>query len=596
MNIRLTLPAVLALGLVGSGLALGSSADVHTARRTELGDVSLLTLEGEAVRLGDLMAGSTTVITYTGVGCPISNKLASRLEQMSQEYAAEGVRFLAVNANPQDSRQDIATEARELGLTVPLYKDFRQELTNTLGATTTTEVFLFDAQGQLRYQGAVDDQYSLGAAKPKPTRHYLASAIAAVLAGKDPEPAKTDAPGCKLTRLPEEELAEAITWTRDIAPIIRNNCESCHRPGQVGPFALQSYDQAKGWGAMIASVVEEERMPPWNATHDYDGVFANERGLTKKEKKKILSWVEDGMPRGDDKDLGPAEWPEGWRIGEPDVIYTMDEFMFAGQQGELTEAGYRVPLDGVVDYIFFKTKTEFSEDRWIRAMEIMPGAPDVVHHVLVLVDDPADGPLNLNNQDDFMNYLAVAVPGDTPSVYPEGYAKRLPAGATLIFQLHYTPNGKERFDRSELALIFADEPPIFEVHSDAVIDTRLRIPAGDPNFEVRDKLLLIEDTGVISFFPHMHTRGKDFKYIAHYPGGESEELLFSDYDFNWQESYIYHDPKLLPAGTTIECIAHYDNSADNPNNPDPDHDVYWGDQTFEEMFVGYFDYVVPLDE
>jgi len=216
--------------------------------------------------------------------------------------------------------------------------------------------------------------------------------------------------------------------------------------------------------------------------------------------------------------------------------------------------------------------------------------------VLVLVDDPADGPLNLNSQEEFMNYLAVAVPGDTPSVYPDGYAKRLPAGATLIFQLHYTPNGKERIDRSQLALIFAEEPPIFEVISDALINTRIRIPAGEANFEVRDQLLLEQDTGIISFFPHMHTRGKDFKYIAHYPGGEQEELLYSDYDFNWQESYIYYDPKLLPAGTTIECIAHYDNSADNPNNPDPTRDVFWGDQTWEEMFVGYFDHVVPLEE
>ena len=214
----------------------------------------------------------------------------------------------------------------------------------------------------------------------------------------------------------------------------------------------------------------------------------------------------------------------------------------------------------------------------------------IVHHVLVVVHDPKTGRFNPRGRE-LLNFFALAVPGDTPSMYPEGYAKKLPAGATLVFQMHYTPNGKERFDRSSVALIFAEEEPIFEVVSDATINRRFKIPAGANHHQVRSTHVFKEDTGLLSLFPHMHTRGKDFRYVAHYPDGESEDMLVSHYDFNWQESYVLADPILFPAGTRLECIGHFDNSEENPNNPAPDEWVTWGEQTFEEMFIGYFDYV-----
>ncbi len=391
----------------------------------------------------------------------------------------------------------------------------------------------------------------------------------------------------------EKASPTAPTWASDVAPIMRRKCETCHRPGQVGPFALQDYKQAKGWAEMIGHVVEEERMPPWNAPKRFNGVFENERRLSDKEKETILSWIANGMPRGN-PDVEPArkEWPDVWRIGQPDVVYSMERMLLEDEQ--LPEKGYRVPREGVIDYQYFYTETNFAEDRWVRGMEVRPGAPDVVHHVLVVVHDPKKGKFNPRSRA-LLNFFALAVPGDTPSLYPEGYAKRLPAGATVIFQMHYTPNGKERFDRSSVALIFSKEEPAFEVVSDATINRRFKIPAGATNHEVRSTQFFREDTGLLALFPHMHTRGKDFQYIAHYPDGTKEELLYSDYDFNWQESYTFLDPKPIPAGTKIECIGHYDNSAANPNNPDPDSPVYWGDQTFEEMFVGYYDMVVPLD-
>lgn len=535
-----------------------------------------------------LARGEVVVLAFTEVGCPIASKLAPRLERLAADFRGRGVRFLGIDASAQDSLQAIADASAELGRTYPVLKDARQELARALGARSSTEVFLFDGRGGLAYRGAVDDQYSLGAARPEPTRTYLIAALQALLAGRAPETAESEAPGCVLTLLPEAELAAPPSWARDVAPILQRRCQACHRPGQVGPFSLLAFEDAKGRAKMIASVVEQEIMPPWNADARFDGVFSNQRKLTAAEKETLLAWVAEGMPRGNPaEDPAPREWPEGWSIGTPDLVLTPELDMRS--QEKLPAEGWAVPREGVIDYQYFTVRTDFPEDRWIRALEVRPGAKDVVHHVLIAVQEKG-------GDIDERSYLAVYVPGDTPSVYPEGYAKRLPAGATLVFQLHYTPNGKERFDRSSLALVFADEPPLFEVITDAVVNERFKIPAGDANFEVRESVLLKEDTGVVALFPHMHRRGKDFRYVAHFPDGHAEDLLLADYDFNWQESYLLPDPLLLPAGTKLECIGHYDNSKDNPNNPDPTKVVRWGDQSFEEMFIGYFDKVVPLDD
>jgi hypothetical protein len=561
----------------------------------ELQDLPLLALDGRQTRLGACTDGRVLVLCYTGVGCPISGKYGPRLARLAQGYAARGVAFLGIDASPGDSLQAIERQREELGIGFPVLKDFRQELTRRLGARTTTEVFVFDRAGRLCFRGAVDDQYALGAARPQPTRHYLVQALESVLAGAQPEWTESEAPGCLLTLLPEEQRKAGPTWSHDVAAIVQRRCEACHRPEQVGPFPLQTYEEVKSHAKMIASVVEDKRMPPWNADERFDGVFSNQRSLPAKERATLLEWIAAGMPRGDPaEDPAPAKWPTGWSIDDPDVVFTMERYQ-GDEDQSLDEAlppeGFAVPREGVVEYQYFTTKTDYPEDRWIQALEVRPGAKDVVHHVLVLIDDPA----NPSARIDFRTYLAVFVPGDTPSVFPPGYGKRLPAGATLIFQLHYTPNGKERFDRSNLALRFCEQRPDFEVVTSAVFNEEFRIPPGAARHEVRADVVLAEDTGLVALFPHMHTRGADFRYVAHLPDGSEQELLFSHYDFNWQESYLLPDPLPLPPGTRIECIGHFDNSADNPNNPDPSAWVEWGEQTFEEMFIGYFDTVKPVE-
>lgn len=379
----------------------------------------------------------------------------------------------------------------------------------------------------------------------------------------------------------------APTYSRDVAPILQRRCQSCHRPGQVGPFSLLSFDDARGRAKMIAHVLDLGVMPPWNADRRFDGVFVNQRSLTEGEKKTLLDWVAAGAPRGDpSEDPAPRRWPSGWSIGEPDAVLSPDFDLLAKQP--LPEEGFTVPREGVVEYQYFTVKTAFPEDRWVRSFEVKPGSPEVVHHVLAALQS-SSGFL------DDRHFLATYVPGDTPSIYPEGYAKRLPKGATVLFQVHYTPNGKERHDRPALAMVFADEPPLFVVQSTAIVNQSFEIPPGAPDHEVRAEHTFSADVGLLSLMPHMHKRGKDMRILARLPDGEEQELLFAHYDFNWQEAYILPDPLLLPAGTKLECIGHFDNSAANPNNPDPKATVRWGEQTFEEMMVGYIDTVVPLE-
>lgn len=570
------------------GLVLSAPLSAQAAKWS---DVSLLDLTGQEVEATQLFAGGPCLITYTGVGCPIAGKLAPRLQSMHEAYP--GVRFFGINANPQDARESIAEDVRELGFTFPVLRDFRQELTRSLGATTTTEVFLFDGAGELRYRGAVDDQYHLGTARPKPTQTWLKDALDAVLEGEPVAVEATDAPGCALTLLEPEELPETITWSSDVARIVQTSCQNCHREGQVGPFPLETYEQAKGWSKMIASVVEGGRMPPWNADPHFNGVFANERRLSDRDKAALLRWIDDGMPRGNpQEDPEPPTFAEGWRIGEPDAVFAMQNQMRG--RGALPEEGYHVPREGVVRYQYFTVPTNFDEDRWVQAIEVKPGAADVVHHVLILVDDPEAGRFERSRQLDFRSYFAVAVPGDTPSVFPAGYGKQLPKGATLVFQVHYTPNGKERFDRSSIALRFCAKTPEYEVVTAALFEEDLRIPPGAAAHEVRAKKRIWRDTPVLGFFPHMHTRGKDFRYVLHNEDGTSEDLLRARFDFNWQESYLYPEPRVLPKGAHLEVIGHFDNSAANLNNPDPEAWVSWGDQTWEEMFIGYYDHVRPI--
>jgi len=372
-----------------------------------------------------------------------------------------------------------------------------------------------------------------------------------------------------------------VSFTKDVAPIFYARCAECHRPGEVAPMSLLTYAEARPWARAIKEKVVSRVMPPWLADPAY-GHFENDRRLTDKEIETISAWVDGGAAKGNDSDLPPLpKFEPGWTLGKPDVIIPL-------------ESEVDVPAEGVVPYKYFSVPTNFKEDKWVQAAEIRPSNRKVVHHIIVFVQEPgqkSEGEAAVRSGQGFK--LAGFAPGEQPKVFPAGTAKLIKAGSKLNFQMHYTPNGAASKDRSYIGLYFAKSPIGKKVLTGTATNAKFVIPAGDGNYEVRSSWTAPEDVRIVDLMPHMHLRGKDFTYTAVYPDGRSEVVLqVPKYDFNWQLLYRFKQPLLLPKGSRLDCVAHFDNSTRNKFNPDPTKEVRWGPQTWEEMMIGWFDYVL----
>lgn len=368
--------------------------------------------------------------------------------------------------------------------------------------------------------------------------------------------------------------ASKVTFTKDVAPILYKSCAGCHRAGEIAPMSLMTYQEARPWAKSIRERVVERSMPPWSADPKY-GHWANDPRLSDKEINTIVEWVNAGAPKGDDKDLPPMpKFTDGWTIGQPDVVLQMPE-------------EHTVPADGTVPYLYFSMPTGFTEDKWIRAMEIRPGNRSVVHHVIAFTQDPSVKDTNPGGEGELRRgrtYLGGITPNRTGIVYDPGTARLIKKGSNIVFQMHYTTNGLVSKDRTKIGFVFAKESGNKLLITGNAANGRFVIPPGDPNYEVKSSKTFDEDVLIISFMPHMHVRGKDFVYTAVYPDGRSEILLnVPKYDFNWQLYYFPKEPIALPKGTRLDCVAHFDNSPKNKFNPDPTREVRWGDQTWEEM-------------
>ena len=405
--------------------------------------------------------------------------------------------------------------------------------------------------------------------------------------------------------------AAAVTFNKDVAPILFAKCANCHRQNEMAPMSLTSYKEVRPWARSIREKVVSREMPPWYADPNH-GEFRNDPRLTAEQIETIKNWVDNGVKEGDPKDQPPAPKASavGWKFGEPDVVLSMP-----------TEAS--VPADGTIPYKYYAVPTNFTEDKYVQFAEIRRGDPRVVHHVIVSVREPGQGavpeageinrgsaqrvnpeaprdpqrqqqqPTQRENNPDAM--LLGWAPGMSPLTLAPGNAKVVKKGSVLVFQMHYTSNGVAARDKTSIGLYFAKGPVDKRVITRGVtVDPRkLVIPAGDSNFESRSSYVFAEDSHLLMFMPHMHVRGKDFEYKLVYPDGKERILLrVPKYDFNWQLSYFVKEPIAVPKGSRIECLAHHDNSTTNKFNPDPTITVRWGDQTWEEMMIGWIDYTV----
>ena len=372
--------------------------------------------------------------------------------------------------------------------------------------------------------------------------------------------------------------AASPTFSKDVAAILYSRCLECHRQGEAARMAFTSYAEVRPWAKAIKQAVLTRKMPPWLADPHF-GSFRNDRRLPEEAIQTIVAWVNAGAPEGNPREMPPLpHFETGWRIGKPDAVFDIG-------------TDYDVPAEGVVSYQYFTVPTHFTEDRWVEAAEVRPGQRGAVHHVVTFIKEPSD---KSDRPTDAGNILVGYAPGENPLELMPGTAVLVKAGSSLTFQVHYTPNGKAVKDRSYIGLRFAKEPPKYRAIRGMAINFMFKIPPNDPNYEVRSSFTASQDIALDSLTPHMHLRGKDFQYTVLYPDGRREILLnVPKYDFNWQIRYHLKSPLLLPKGTRIECVAHFDNSPNNKFNPDSTREVRWGEQTWEEMMIGFFTYTVP---
>jgi hypothetical protein len=399
----------------------------------------------------------------------------------------------------------------------------------------------------------------------------------------------------------EARATSKPTFYRDVLPILQRHCQSCHRAGEIGPMPLVTYDQVCPLAHAIADSVRQRKMPPWFAEPGV-GHFQNDPSLSPDEIRIIASWAASNAPAGDPRDAPPPrQWINGWNMPKPDLVVQMPKPV-------------SIPAQGDIEYTYEIVPTGFTEGKWVSMSEIRPSSRENVHHAVVYIRPPDSNwlrhapvgvPFTASDMTDEQDrhdthttkadILLVYAPGSSPDNWPAGMAKFIPAGSDLVFQMHYTTHGRATTDQTRIGLVFSARPPAQRVLTLQLTNSDFVIPPGVDNYRVEVHGTLPNDAVLLSFFPHMHLRGKRFEYNILSPNGGAETLFRVNYDFYWQLSYRLAEPRPLPAGTTLQAVAWFDNSKNNPHNPDPTAAVYWGDQTYDEMMVGFFDVAVPAN-
>ncbi len=523
--------------------AVALFAGAAAANGAPVGNFKLLDADGRSHELHYLSDHSLVVLMAHGNSCAAAADDVASFAKTAALYEDGDVAFLYVNS--------VDDRAQLVSGDVPVLVDDAAIIGPGLGFDSVGDAIAIDTQSwQVVHRGAKG----------------LDDAVAAFKAGGNVAPTSAESDSCAVAN----GLADhsGVTYTDDVGPLLVDNCVTCHREGGIGPFAMTDYNIARGFAPMIREVVRTKRMPPWHADPVH-GSFANDRSLTADEVQTLVSWVDAGAPRGEGADpLAEldVEWRE-WDLGEPDLIIDIP--------------AYAVPASGVVDYQYPRVTNPLDHDVWVRATAIQPGDRSALHHVITSFSRPdANGRRNRGG-------LGGYVPGMTTRDFPDGTGTLLPAGSTITFQMHYTPYGKETTDQSRLGLYFHDGLPEHRLAGAVFMNPRIKIPPHAKAHRETSARTFDRDILVYSALPHAHYRGKASEFRAFYPDGTEEVLLsVPNYDFNWQTTYLFEEPKILPAGTKVVHTTWWDNSAQNPANPDPTREVPWGQQSWDEMLFG----------
>ncbi len=568
-NVRFMLTPICAAILLWCLAVPGMGQDIQVA------PFSIRTIDGSSFALDD--AGNNdrlTVVCFLGTECPLVKMYCLRLNELAETLKEKPVRFIGIDSNRQDSEEELTAFVEQHHLTIPVAKDHRNLIADQLNAKRTPEVLVLDTDFKVRYRGRIDDQYQPGISKPTPSRNDLRIAIEELLAGKSVTVPQTETEGCLIGRVKEVDNASPITFSNQISRLLQKHCVECHRAGDIGPFSLTDYEEVVGWADMLIEVVDDQRMPPWHANPKY-GHFSNERRMPESDKQTLRDWVAAGAPFGNPQELPePYQAHIGWNLPkQPDVVIPMRKKPFS------------IAAEGSIDYQYFVVDPGFKEDKWVVAAEVLPGNRAVVHHSIVFVRPP-DGA-----EFEGIGWLGAYVPGQRETTYPTGYGRRIPAGSKFVFQQHYTPIGTEQTDITQVGIVFADESEItHKVYTLVAAEQDFEIPPDVANHPVTAHLRDLPAQGkLLALAPHMHFRGKSFRVTT--KTGDREDILLDvpNYDFNWQHLYSLKQPVPLGNLDDVKFVATFDNSASNPVNPDATKPVFWGDQTWEEMAVAFFE-------
>jgi hypothetical protein len=534
-----------------------------------VGDFALLDHQGKHHQLSWYGDQKAIVIVIQGNGDSYVRDAAPTLLELQQEFSEQAVAFFMLNPQPQDSRESIAKEAEAFGYTAPILVDESQLVAESLGVENTAEAFLVDPQTmRLVYRGPIESA----------DNHYLQDALRALLAGQAVAASSIPTQGTPINFASRQQHQTAkVSYTKDIVPILQENCVSCHHDGGIGPWSMSSHNMVLGWSKMMREVVLTRRMPPGQIDSHVGKPIQDLMGLSIEEKQALVHWIDAGAPIDGAQDpLTTLAFNDPkYSLGEPDMIIKVP--------------AQSIPATGIIDYRYVPVELNLDKDVWVRAMETVPGDKQVLHHVIAYLSSPADKSVSGRQTGSARGEsIGGFAPGRQTDVFRDNSGRLIPKGSNLLLQMHYTTTGKPAVDETEIGLFIYDEPPAYVMAGGVAGQRRFMVPANAKEHKLEGEQLIERDAYLYSLMPHMHFRGKYMNYTAVYPDGSSETLLsVPRYDFNWQFNYQLEEPLFLPAGTRLIAKGAMDNSDRNTANPDPSKPVHFGLQTKHEMFFGF---------
>jgi mono/diheme cytochrome c family protein len=533
-------------------------------------DLTFKDIRFAAHGLDDLAPKRPLTLVFINLSCPVARRSMPALNELAAGALGKQATIAVVDVGWRERVTETAAYGLELGLKVPILKDLSGAAARRLGVTRVPTAIVLDGDRRFRYRGRIDDRDRAGGARTRTGRSDLASALEEVLAGTPVSVPETAVDGCPLELTPPEVDRQRSTWSDGIGALVHRHCFDCHRAGGEAPFELASLDDVRKRRSAVLETIAEGRMPPWHAAPDRHG-FTNDRTIPPVEREAMLAWLDRGTPAGDlaAAPKPPSVTPATWRIGKPDLILT-------------APIEHRLPASGLVEYHYLVFPTVFFADTWLDGIEILPDNPAVVHHANLAW-------INLGGKYSGENFITGRVPGGVPMTLKDGVAYKLPAGSLLALQIHYVTTGKPERCRLQVGLRYARERVRKQLHVTILNNNRFAIPPGEPAHRISSTRTLPADSILVGAFSHMHLRGRDMSFEAILPDGRRDRLLtIPNYSYDWQAAYRWDKgDRRVPAGTKIECVAHFDNSTLNPFNPDPSATVRYGDQTHEEMKFGF---------